>query len=113
MQVSPGEFVRLTCSHNSQDRSVRYSWSRQDGNPLPSFRFEIGGRRGEILRISLTEVSDSGVYVCKVQTDFGELVGQGQVIVEDTTRVLTTDSQLPTATTQPEMTPTTAPGKVS
>ena len=92
---------------------MRYSWSRQDGNPLPSFRFEIGGRRGEILRISLAEASDSGIYVCKVLTDFGELVGQGQVIVGDSSGVSTTgpDSQAPVATTQPGTMPTTTPGK--
>ena len=80
---SPGSSVVLRCSHTSSDPSVEYSWSREDGQPIPmdSGRFERGGRNMEILRITLAEASDSGVYICTVTTDDGDLTAKATVII--------------------------------
>ena len=81
--MSPGSTVNLQCSHTSSDPSVEYSWSREDGQPIPmdSGRFERGGRNMEILRITLAEASDSGVYICTVTTDDGDLTARATVII--------------------------------
>ena len=60
-----------------------YSWSREDGKPIPmdSGRFERSGRNLEMLRITSAEASDSGVYICTVETDDGDLTAKGTVII--------------------------------
>ena len=81
--LSPGESAVLTCSHTSSDTSVTFSWSREDGKPIAvdSGRFEFSGRNNERLLITSAEASDSGVYICTVETDDGDLTAKGTVII--------------------------------
>ena len=75
--TSPGESIVIRCSHNSADPSVSITWSREDGREVfDGDRVVTSGTNGEELRISSTEVSDSGVYVCRVTS--GEDVGTGR-----------------------------------
>ena len=80
-RIPPGGSVTLRCSHNSSDQSVRYSWSREDGQALTGFQFETLGRSKDRLRISSAGVGDSGVYICSVETDSGTLTGRSDVFV--------------------------------
>lgn len=80
--TSPGESITLRCSHNSADPSVSIVWSREDGREVfEGDRVVTSGSNGEELRISSTEVSDSGVYVCRVTSGEDVARGRGEVVV--------------------------------
>ena len=80
--VAPGDSVFLRCSHTSTDRGASYAWERLDGmDMMATDRFEASGRRGEVLRITLAEEADSGVYVCRVASSQGVQTGTAKVFV--------------------------------
>ena len=80
--ASPGSTVVLRCSHTSENQDSAIEWFGEDGESIKTNgKFEIGGSRGEQLRINSAEVSDSGVYVCRVQAPEGVLEGRGEVLV--------------------------------
>lgn len=57
-------------------------WSREDGRDLfEGDRGFTSGSYGEELRVSSTDVSDSGVYVFMVMSGKGEATGRGEVVV--------------------------------
>ena len=79
--VLRGNGAMLICNHSSADRAPAITWERLDGMPISQVRFEVGGRSGEILRITFAEEADSGVYVCRVTSFQGVQTGTAEIFV--------------------------------
>ena len=80
-RLQEGNNVEFRCVHTLPDPSPMYKWSRVDGKPLPVGRSLIKGRLGESVYITRVKPADSGLYVCRVLTDFGEFSSTSRLVV--------------------------------